>query len=108
MAKFCVVFYLLPPACLRFFEGMRFAFEAALRDAFTGTSKIAMPAAESGGSTHALTAADPVANTPRVLNAKMAAQTERKLCDCGFISRSSFLNTAIVTMREAQSPQQVI
>lgn len=75
---------------------MHFAFKDALRESFTGTGKAIMFDAESGGSIraslNAASANDPVANKPCVLTARLAAQTERKLCDCGFISRISFLN----------------
>lgn len=67
-----------------------------MRDAFTATGKATMFNVESGGSTRTSLAAarpdEPLANKSRTLDAKVATQTERKLCNCGFISRISFLN----------------
>lgn len=79
VAKFCVVFYSLPPARLCFFERMRFAFEVALRDAFTATGKAVIAPADSGGSTGQVRATyiagianEPAANKPFLLGAKVA------------------------------------
>jgi hypothetical protein len=112
VAKFCVVFYSLPPACLCFVERMRLAFEAALHDAFTVTGKAVIATADNGGSTGQVraeriagTANKPAANKPLSLDAKAATLIECGLCGCDFISPVSFLNSAILLMREALSPQ---
>lgn len=90
---------------------MRKVFADALRTVFTVTGPAVRPHAESGGSTTRVFLARrvarahlPVARPAAVRNAKAAAFNERELCDCGLISRISFLNAARVTMGEAQTP----